>query len=452
MAQTNSGKSSLPDEIQHSALLQLLSNTLILCHTTPYLPVTDVLALAATCRAFRYLIYETPQVFRYLDLRPLKSAQFDIEGIDHGGETWRNVQLDENLTEDDFYSGPLRGIFSNLRRATILSDVQVLVLDGLAVTADLVHDILMDSSYSVRILSLRECKHLNGQKLRGALQYACRHSRPEGMPRLKGLYIFGKAEASTEGIKQAATSLVSVSTTGSGPAVAAVWNAQSQQALTASNTFGNHGTEEPWYGLRGWQFAGTSHIHQDWSQTLLACSGIIAFDAVLCAGPRHLNSPAWGKVDVESLNAASSSASPGVPQWNVAQFSVGGCSGCGSAPEGWTVWGEGDTLNTQRPDADDRRGSDPICTNTDIGRFPLLPHPPLHSSGIKVAMCPSGQPLNGQRITSSATQNSKARFIPRCGACLRDRYCTACHRWWCESCYIGPWATSSPGTSPLSRQ
>lgn len=101
MQQTNSGKSSLPDEIQHSALLQLLSNTLILCHTTPYLPVTDVLALAATCRAFRYLIYETPQVFRYLDLRPLKSAQFDIEGIDHGGETWRNVQLDENLTEDE---------------------------------------------------------------------------------------------------------------------------------------------------------------------------------------------------------------------------------------------------------------------------------------------------------------------------------------------------------------
>jgi hypothetical protein len=47
------------------------------------------------------LIYETPQVFRYLDLRPVKSARFDIAGIDHGGETWRNVQLDENLTEDE---------------------------------------------------------------------------------------------------------------------------------------------------------------------------------------------------------------------------------------------------------------------------------------------------------------------------------------------------------------
>lgn len=92
---------ALPHEIRHSALLQLLSNTLILCQTAPYLPVPDVLNLAATSRAFRYLIFDTPQVFRRLDLTPFKSAQFEIDGIDHGGETWRNVQVDENLTEDE---------------------------------------------------------------------------------------------------------------------------------------------------------------------------------------------------------------------------------------------------------------------------------------------------------------------------------------------------------------
>lgn len=101
MSRTVSVTPALPDELQHSALLQLLSNTLILYHTTPYLPVTDLLALAATCRAFRYLVLETPQVFRYLDLRPVRSARFDFAGIDRGGETWRNVQLDENLTEDE---------------------------------------------------------------------------------------------------------------------------------------------------------------------------------------------------------------------------------------------------------------------------------------------------------------------------------------------------------------
>jgi hypothetical protein len=87
--------------VQQSAFVQLLSNTLVLRHTTPYIPITDLLALAATCRACKPLLYETPGVFRYLDLRAVKSAQFDIEGIDHGGETWRSVQLDENLTEDE---------------------------------------------------------------------------------------------------------------------------------------------------------------------------------------------------------------------------------------------------------------------------------------------------------------------------------------------------------------
>jgi hypothetical protein len=101
MTQADTSNGLLPDEIQHSALLQLLSNPLILCHTTPYLPVADILSLAASSKTFRYLIYETPQVFRYLDLRPFKTAQFAIEGIDRGGETWRNVQLDEYLTEDE---------------------------------------------------------------------------------------------------------------------------------------------------------------------------------------------------------------------------------------------------------------------------------------------------------------------------------------------------------------
>ncbi len=89
------------DEIQHGTLLHLLSNHLVLCHTVPYLPVSAVLRLAAASRAFRHLIYASPHVFRHLDLTPVKTAQFQIDAIDHGGETWRNVQLDENLTEDE---------------------------------------------------------------------------------------------------------------------------------------------------------------------------------------------------------------------------------------------------------------------------------------------------------------------------------------------------------------
>lgn len=83
------------------SLLHLLSNSLVLDQTVPYLPVSSLLALGATSRSFKELVHCTPNVFRHLDLSNVKSAQFDIANIDNGGEVWRNVQLDENVTEDE---------------------------------------------------------------------------------------------------------------------------------------------------------------------------------------------------------------------------------------------------------------------------------------------------------------------------------------------------------------
>jgi hypothetical protein len=87
-----------------TTLLQLLSHTLVLYQTTPYLPPSSLLALGATSQAFQALIHHTPNVFKRLDLTKVKSAQFEIAAIDHGGEVWRNVQLDENVTEDESVS------------------------------------------------------------------------------------------------------------------------------------------------------------------------------------------------------------------------------------------------------------------------------------------------------------------------------------------------------------
>jgi hypothetical protein len=158
-------------------LSDLLSNSLILHQTVPLLPISAVLNLAATSRTLRNLLHYTPGVFRLVDLTSVKSARFDVAGIDHGGEIWRNVQLDENLTEDEFYSGPLRGIFHNLGRVNVLQDVHTLVLDGLSVTADLVNDILVDPKFQVRILSIRETKNLNERRLviisRTSWSYSC---------------------------------------------------------------------------------------------------------------------------------------------------------------------------------------------------------------------------------------------------------------------------------------
>lgn len=151
-------------ESPNSSLLDLFSNTLILYETIPSLPIATLLDLASTSKDIRALLFNTPGVFRHVDLSSIKSAQFDVAAVDHGGEVWRNAQLDENLTEDEFYSGPLRGIFYNLGRSNILANVQTLVLDGLSVTADLINDILVDPKFQVRILSIRETKNLNERR------------------------------------------------------------------------------------------------------------------------------------------------------------------------------------------------------------------------------------------------------------------------------------------------
>lgn len=264
----------------------------------------------------------------------------------------------------------------------------------------MIHDILVDPSYSVRILSIRDAKNLNERVLRGTLQYACRASRPKGMPRLRGLYVFGTKDAD--------------STAG----------AVEDLAVKKMTTLSTLQQPEPWYALRGSQFP--RHITPDWASTLVACDGIIAFDAVLCTGPRHVNSPAWGTVNIDALNAAAGSpATSQIPHFAVATHSLGGCASCGAAPEGWTVWGESVSSMQLEP-------------RTGVGRFPLLAPPPMHSANLETAMCPAGQPLKARIGSVSGEKTNEARFIPRCFDCLRDRHCNGCHVWWCESCYVGP--------------
>lgn len=279
--------------------------------------------------------------------------------------------------------------------------MSTLILDGLSVTAELVHDIVSDPSFSVRILSLRGVKNLNEPKLRAVIQMAVRPSRPEGMPRLKGLYIFGAKDPPPLPANPAPTS---------GSSIPTGWNQRSHKALAA--VLHDVADECPWYDKKGTIIP--RPVPTEWASTILACAGLIFFDAVLCRGPRHLNSPAYGSIDI----AANSPPSPHVPsKWAVATHAVEGCAGCGSAPEGWTVWGEPTGI-----DEDD-----------DTCRFPLLAPPPVHSSNVKVARCPSGADFNPR--ANRTTENGPRRFIARCMECLRDRYCWACSKWWCEKCF-----------------
>ena len=231
------------------------------------------------------------------------------------------------------------------------------MLDGLSVTADLCNEIIADPSYNVRLLSLRGVKNLNEPRLRLALKYACRPSRPAGTPKLKGLYIF------------------------------------SDPARDAEDS-------DPWYDAKGRVIR--RDVSLEWADTMVDCQGLIAFDAILCTGPRHFNSPATGTLPDPSITGRP------FPQWAVATDSLPGCEGCGAAPEGITAFD----------------------SSSDRAQLPLLPPVPSLSSSLKAATYPA---------------SPSPSFIARCSACLEDRHCATCNKWWCETCYAPPRVGEEPG-------
>lgn len=355
-------------------------------------------------------------------------------------------------------------MLSALSRVGILRSVQTLVLDGLSVTSDVCHEILTRDEYAVRILSLRGCQHLNHRLLRGALEYACRPSRPDGAPRLKGLYIFGMAHdpmipglESRQRARAAGSAAVAAAAAGgegrarsssisAAARISAQWNRRSRRALADSGVGvadpapddpetspdSAYKPDDPWWHQRGQMFP--HPISAASASMLLACRGIIAFDAVLCSGPQHITSPAYGRVP---LPAAPSARNPRPSPWETATHALDGCASCGSAPEGMTVWG-------------DRRESD---DGEEKGLYPLLAPPPLHSSNVRVAMCPTGQssgPSLSRRPGSSDAEGPPS-FVARCSSCLLGRYCVNCHKWWCETCYPVPLGAEPSTVSETTR-
>jgi hypothetical protein len=387
-----------------STLADLLANSLILRQTAPYLPVSAIHALSRASKSLMHTVAHSPETTRYVDLSTIKSATIDSSPIDAGGISWRSQRMDEALTEDEFYSGPLRGIMSRLCRQNILGNVSTMLLDGLTVPAEIVREIISEDKYNVRILSIREVKHLNERKLMQVLNYAVRPTRPAGMPKLKGLYIFGPVEARPGppepiiGRKRSPTRYPDSSPAGVMNALGAQlgqeWNQKSQQALNADIC----GLEDKWYQRSGSMFKKTPL--SDWAKTMKACEGIIHFDAVLCRGPRH---------DPQNFT----NQDPDVPQNPhnayldpaMATVALGphGCSKCKSSPEGPAIFGESPSHH-----------------------LPLLSPPPLHSSSIRAAQWPH----------TKDNSTDLPRLFVRCKDCLKHRWCERCGKWWDESCYM----------------
>lgn len=151
-------------------------------------------------------------------------------------------------------------------------------------------------------------------------------------------------------------------------------------------------THDRWWRSSGRMFRKTPS--SEWAETLKACEGIIAFDAVLCRGPRHgLSSMCSSTEEQKHLQLP-----PAMATIALGPFA---CVECGSCPEGLASF-----------------------KFSPSHHLPLLAPPPLHSASVRSAQKP---------LYAAGTDSSG--MVARCVECLRDRWCERCYKWWCESCY-----------------
>ena len=146
------------------SLVELLNNDLIIRQMSPYLGITALIYLASVSKAFKNLVYLTPQVFQYVDLSNLRSCPKALPE-NHGRDSSR---------------APLEQVFDRLGARNILRDIKTLVLDGLDVPLSLLFNILCSNSYNIRIISLQNVPSLGYDQLRSVLSYLIRPSRSQG--------------------------------------------------------------------------------------------------------------------------------------------------------------------------------------------------------------------------------------------------------------------------------
>lgn len=377
-----------------SSLLELLGTySLIINQISPYLSVSSLLNLAATSKNFQNLIYSGRETFRYLDLSTTKGASVNIPPIDIGGFNLRYERIDESTTAEDFYSGPIRGIFSFLKRRNVAGSIQILILDHVSAPAEVLSEIIRKEEYQIRILSVIGSKNLNERKFQQALRYIVRHSRPEGMRKLRGVYFFGtNSRPSLENLGIPISGGVMNSP---GAQLGASLNYKSHSELLSS---GLNAYINPWYRNSGKVLPREVDL-LDWAMTLKACQGMIYFDAILCRGPRH---------DPESELVKSNSSNFLGP--NIASIALRGCETCHSIPEG--------PMNS---------------IEAPSSHLPLLSPTPRHSSSIKFAQSPPPPPIPFNNLTTTEKQGQL--LFARCAQCCADRWCEGCGKFWCEEHY-----------------
>ena len=274
------------------SLLDLLSNDLILRHTSPYIGVHSLVSLAATSRAYKSLVYNTPQVFQHVDIHGINPTI----GLNQGHR--------------------IRDIFTFLEDRNVVQHVRTLVLDNLLVPITVMEDLLCNERYQIRLLSLRGVYAMDVFDFSQVLNHLIRPSRPRGTPKLQGLYLFGKSSRPREvyNFDEATTRSEATGITASLGAQLGAGNHTDYDLNYLRKPYKEDPYSNSPYGALGpWNPLRSLLNNSDWADILEACARLIAFDAVLCRHSRE-------------------SVLDHRPQ--LATIRLTGCISCGTCPEG----------------------------------------------------------------------------------------------------------------------
>ena len=258
------------------SLLDLLSNDLILRHTSPYIGVRSLVSLAATSKAYQSIVYETPQAFQHVDLcgiRSLKRADKD-SSVD-----------DESAIE--VYTQTFNTLFSALESRHVLQDVRTLILDDLGVPSAILEEVLFSERFQIRLLSLRRSHRVYTTRMDEILRRLFRRHLPKlscvkGTLKPRGVYLFGQPSGVQEMLY-----LRDIMMRPQATGVTASMGAQLGASVQIANKLDDYGRNDP-YGDSPYGSMGLSNILRDikwaseWPEILEACAGSISFDAVLC--------------------------------------------------------------------------------------------------------------------------------------------------------------------------
>ncbi|KAI5283476.1 hypothetical protein KEM54_002104, partial [Ascosphaera aggregata] len=307
-----------------SQLLRLVSNSVILDRMAPYFSLSDLFSLASTSSEIRHALINNPRVFRHLDLTPY--------GVNLEGNSTSSIANGSpaELARPHFprradFSGPLKNLFGILGRRAVLQTVRTLVLDGLPVRPELVEEMLSQSELSLIILSLRDSRNLDNERLKQVLRHACRADRPTGTPRLKGIYLFTTTDKIDRPCRREdRTRLES--------------HRMFKHSMPIDGTETQRDDRPAGSDLHDWYRPSGRVLKRSktdgWAEVLRECERVISFDAILCRSPRH-------GLNLHHSDASALSSEPVLPH-AIANIALGpkGCENCRSSPEGPLIWGE----------------------------------------------------------------------------------------------------------------